>query len=140
VAEDPSTAGGPAGRRADGPQDLIGIALGSIAAGACAGAALVAVALLLLRHRLDAVLTLLPFGGIVVAATVAWLLAGPIADWWRRGVTAALAVFGAMMLAALTAPADMLAGQWGLTGYALVMAGAALAAARYAHGSRFHAR
>lgn len=131
---------GPADRRTGGPPDLIGIALGSIAAGACAGAALVGVALILLRHRLDPVLPLLPFGGIVVAAATAWLLAAPIADWWRRGVTAALAVFAALMLAALTAPADMLGGRWGLAGYALVMAGAALAAARYAHQSRFHAR
>jgi hypothetical protein len=118
------------------PPDLIGVALGSIAAGAAAGAALVAVALVLLRDRLTDILPLLPFGGIVVAATAAWLLAAPIADWWRRGVTAALAVFGALMLAALTAPADMIGGRWALAVFALILAAAALAAARYVHRSR----
>jgi len=123
-----------------GPPDLIGVALGSLAAGASTGATAVAAGLAVLRHRLDAVLVLLPFAGIMVAATVAWLLAAPITDWWRRGVTAALAVFGAMMLAALTAPADMLGGRWALAAFALVLAGAALAGARYAYQSRFRVR
>jgi hypothetical protein len=131
---------GPPVRPSAQPPDLIGVALGSLASGAAAGAALVAVALVLLRHRLADLLPLIPFGGIVVAATVAWLLAAPIADWWRRGVTAALAVFGAMMLAALTAPADMVGGHWALGAFALVLAAAALAAARYARRSRSHAR
>jgi hypothetical protein len=131
---------GPPARRPAGPPDLIGVALGSLAAGSAAGAALVALALLALRHRLDAVLPLLPFAGIVVAVTLAWWLAAPIADWWRRGVTAALAVFGAMMLAALTAPADMIGGRPALAGLAIVLAAGALAAARYARRSGSRAR
>jgi hypothetical protein len=133
-------ADGPTDRRTGGPADLVGVALGSIAAGACGGAAAVAAGFALLRDRLDLILVLLPFTGMVLAATLAWTLAAPITDTWRRGVTAALAVFGALMLAALTAPADMLGGRWGLAVLALVTAGAALAAARYAHQSRFHAR
>jgi hypothetical protein len=125
---------------ADEPADLIGVALGSLAAGAASGAMVVAAGLAVLRHHLDPVLVLLPFAGIVVAAAVAWLLAAPITDWWRRGVTAALAVFGAMMLAALTAPADMLGGRWALAAFALVLAGAGVGAARYAHQSRFRVR
>jgi len=100
----------------------------------------VALALLALRHRLDAVLPLLPFAGIVVAVALAWWLAAPITDWWRRGVTAALAVFGAMMLSALTAPADMIGGRPALAVLATLLAAGALAAARYAHRSGSRAR
>ena len=131
---------GPPVRLTAAPPDLIGVALGGLAAGAATGAAVVAAGLALLRHRLDPVLVLLPFAGIVAAATVAWLLAAPITDWWRRGVTAALAVFGAVMLAALTAPADMLGGRWALAVFALVLAGAGVGAARYARQSRFRVR
>jgi len=120
--------------------DLVGVALGALAAGGCGGAALVALLLAALRHSLDAVLLVLPFTGIVVAAGLAWRCSGPIADWWRRGVTAALAVFGAMMLAALTAPADMIGGRPGLAALGIVLAAAALAAARFAHRSGSRAR
>jgi hypothetical protein len=122
------------------PPDLVGVALGSLAAGSAAGSALVALALLALRHRLDAVLPLLPFAGIVVAVALAWWLAAPITDWWRRGVTAALAVFGAMMLSALTAPADMVGGRPALAVLAILLAAGALAAARYAQRSGSRAR
>jgi hypothetical protein len=138
VAGDPLP--GPPDRLTAAPPDLIGVALGGLAAGAATGAAVVAAGLALLRHRLDPVLVLLPFAGIVAAATVAWLLAAPITDWWRRGVTAALAVFGAVMLAALTAPADMLGGRWALAAFALVLGAAAVGAARYARRSRFRVR
>jgi len=123
-----------------GPPDLVGVALGAIAAGATAGAFVVATGLAILRHSLDAVLLLLPFTGIVVAAGLAWRLTAPIADWWRRGVTAALAVFGAMMLAALTAPADMIGGRPGLAALGIVLAAGAVAAARFAHRSGSRAR
>jgi hypothetical protein len=88
------------------------------------------------RPALAELLPLILFAGILVAATAAWLLAAPIQDWWRRGVTAALAVFAALLLATLTAPADMLAGRRGVAGVALIAIACAVAAGRYARARR----
>ena len=107
-----------------------------MAAGAAVGAGTVTMALVALRARLEHLLPLLVFGGIVTAAAVAWRLAAPIADWWRRGLTAALAVFGALMLTALSAPADMIAGPAGLLAFAAVLLAAAGVATRYSVRSR----
>jgi uncharacterized membrane protein YfcA len=134
MSVDPSTQP-PTGPSAH-PPDLVGVALGSIAAGGAGAAATVAVGLLVLRDQLERVLPLLLFAGIVVALSTAWTLARPIADWWRRGVTAALAVFAGMMLAALTAPADMVAGQPGLIAFAILAAAGVFAARRYVQRSR----
>jgi hypothetical protein len=76
------------------------------------------------------------FGGIVTAAALAWRLAAPITDWWRRGLTAVLAVFGALMLTALSAPADRIAGITGLLALAAALLGAAGLAARHSVRSR----
>ncbi|MDH3496250.1 MAG: hypothetical protein OER21_05775 [Gemmatimonadota bacterium] len=123
----------PGGREGDAspPPDLVGVALGSIAAGSATAAGLLALALTVLRDRLGAILPGLVFGTILVAAGLAWALAGAIADTWRRAVTAALAVFGALMLGALTAPADMVAGRGGIGGYTVVLLGIAALAVRY---------
>ena len=118
------------------PPNLIGVALGGLAAGAGAGAGAVTLSLVALRTRLEHVLPLLVFGGIVTAAAVAWRLAAPITDWWRRGLTAALAVFGALVLTALSAPADMIAGPAGVLAFAAVLLLAAGLAARYSIRSR----
>lgn len=123
-----------------GHADLIGVALGALAAGASTGAGVVTLALVALRHRLDQTLPLIVFAGIVTAVLVGWLLAGPITDWWRRGLTAALAVFAALMLTALSAPADMVGGVAGLVTYAVLLLAAAGVAARYSLRSRHHAR
>jgi hypothetical protein len=96
----------------------------------------VTVALVTLRARLEHLLPLLVFGGIVAAAAVGWGLAAPIADWWRRGLTASLAVFGALMLTALSAPADMIAGPAGLLAFAAVLLAVAALAARHSVRSR----
>jgi hypothetical protein len=116
------------------PPDRIGIALGALAAGAAAGAAVTLLGLAMFRAALansrDS-LPLILFAGIVSAATLGWSLSRAIADTWRRGVTAALAVFGALMLASLAAPADMVAGRAGLMGYAGVLAVLAVLAVRY---------
>jgi hypothetical protein len=58
------------------------------------------------------------------------MLSGPIADLWRRGVTSALSVFGATVLAAVAAPADLLAGRAGLAAYLILLLIAALLASR----------
>jgi hypothetical protein len=115
-------------------RDRIGIALGALAAGAAAGAAVTLLGLAMFRTNLADARDSLPlvlFAGIVSAATLGWSLSRAIADTWRRGVTAALAVFGALMLAALAAPADMIAGRAGLMGYAGVLAALAVLAVRY---------
>ena len=116
--------------------DLIGVALGALASGAAGGAGAVTLALATLRTRLEYLLPLLVFGGIVTAAAVAWRLAAPITDWWRRGLTAALAVLGALMLTALSAPADLIAGPIGLLALAAVLLAAAGLAARHSVRSR----
>lgn len=100
------------------PPDRVGVALASLAAGAAAGAGLVSAGLVLFRPVLHEALPLVLFAGIVTAAAAGWILSGPVADTWRRGVTAALAVFGAMMLAGLTAPADMIGGRGAVLAYA----------------------
>lgn len=123
-------------RRSADQADLVGVALGSIACGATGGAAAVALGLVSVRAQLSDLLPLLLFAGIVVAASLAWALARPIADWWRRGVTAAIAVFAAMLLTAVTAPVDMVAGTTGVLGFATAMIGAAALAGRYARRSR----
>lgn len=112
------------------------MALGSIATGACAGAGTVAAGLVVFRASLDAALPLVLFAGIGVAAALAWTLARPIADWWRRGVTAAVAVFAAMLLAGATAPADMAGGPTGVAAFGALAFLAAAAAGRYALRSR----
>jgi hypothetical protein len=119
-----------------GPADLIGVALGALGAGAAAGAGVVTLALMALRDRLQNLLPLIVFAGIVTAAAAAWTLASPVADWWRRGLTAALAVFAALMLTALSAPADRVAGVTGLIALAILLFVAAGMAARYSLGSR----
>jgi len=121
-------------------KDPIGVALGALTAGATGGSGAVGLGLLLFRNRLASVLPAFLFAGVVVAATIAWTLARPITDWWRRGVTAALAVFGAMMLAALTAPADMLAERVGLAALTIVLLLASGLATRYALRSRTRER
>ena len=123
-------------RRSADQVDLVGVALGSLASGAASGAAAVALGLVALRPRLGTLLPLLLFAGIVVSASVAWTLARPITDWWRRGVTTAIAVFAAMLLTAGTAPADMAFGTAGVLGFAAAMIIGAALAARYVRRSR----
>jgi peptidoglycan/LPS O-acetylase OafA/YrhL len=113
--------------------DRIGIALGALAAGATAGAAVTVLGLVMLRANLAESRDSLPlvlFAGIVSAAALGWSLGRAITDQWRRGVTAALAVFGALMLAGVAAPADMIAGRPGLMVYTAGLAVLAVLAVR----------
>ena len=121
--------------------DRIAIALASIGGGATIGAAIVTTVLVSLRAfqlqsnpQWDAGLLLVVavFVGIVTAGAVAWFLARRVDDTWRRGVTAALGVFGACMLAALSAPADALGGRTGLMSYLLLLVVGAVYAVRQA--------
>lgn len=110
-------------------------ALGGLATGAAAGAAIITAGLLILRtvqgdrvaETQDQGFTLL--AATVLIATVAaagtgWLLSSGIVEAWRRGVIATLAVFGMLLLSLVSVPADLLAGQPGLAGYLLLLLGA----------------
>jgi len=127
-----SSPGEPPAQPLNRSTDLIGVAIGSIATGATAGAAVVTFGLLSFRDRLNESLPLVVFAGILAAALTAWLLADAlVGEAWRRGVTAALAVFAALLLAFLSAPADRVAGPAGLAIYAALLAAAAVWGARY---------
>ena len=58
---------------------------------------------------------------LLVAVAVAWLRSRSIDDVWRRGVTAAVAVFGTVILSVLAAPVDSVAGTAGLGAYLAVL-------------------
>ncbi len=113
--------------------DPIGTALASIGAGAATGAAMMTAGVVVLRtvQRADAsalsvdtgflILSVAVVGGVVAAVASGWLLSRTIHDVWRRGVIAALSVFGASLLTLVAAPADMLAGRLGLVAYLVVL-------------------
>jgi hypothetical protein len=125
----------PTANRQPPAADLIGVAIGSIATGATAGAAVVTLGLLVFRDQLNQSLPLVVFAGILAAGLGAWLLADALAhETWRRGVTAVVAVFAGLLLAFLSAPADRLAGTAGLAVYAALLAAGAAVAARYTRG------
>jgi hypothetical protein len=123
-------------------QDPIVVALGSIAAGSAASAAVITAGLIILRTVQRggpdgggpeiqlALLGTMLFTGLAVGIAAAWTLSRPIADLWRRGVTSALSVFGATVLAAVAAPADLLAGRVGLAAYLILLVFAALYTSR----------
>ncbi len=128
------------------PRDPVGLALAAIGSGAFAGAGVITagiVALRILQHGGAAVqegrlrpgfeiLWISLLAGTFAAVFWAWKLATPISDTWRRGVTAALAAFGGLMLAAVTAPVDMLGGLVGLAFYLVATVSASILLARKA--------
>jgi hypothetical protein len=61
------------------------------------------------------------FLGIIVAAVSGWLRTGAIDDYWRRGVTAGVSVFGAAILAIFATAADLVAGPVGIAVYLLFL-------------------
>lgn len=119
-------------------------ALAGLATGAAAGAAVITGGLVVLRTVQQGggaetqdpgslVLSAAVFLGLVVAAASGWLLSRGIEELWRRGVTATLAVFGALMLALLGVPADWMGGRGGLLAYLTVLLAGALYAGVHAH-------
>jgi len=118
--------------------DPIGVTLGSLGAGAGTGAAVMSAGTFALRTTQSA-----GGGGDaafgVLAATVMLGLAAtilttlhvnrPVDDLWRRATTAAIAVFGMVLLTLVTAPLDAFLGRAALLPYAgLLSVGAGLAA------------
>lgn len=55
--------------------------------------------------------------GLLAAVLTGWLTSRAIDDAWRRGVTAALAAFGMVLLSVLATPVDLVAGRGGLAVY-----------------------
>ena len=106
-------------------RDPVVRALGGLATGAANGAAVIVAGLLVLRTMQGdraaqsqntgfALLAASMFAGIGTAILSAWLLSRGITVIWRRAVTVALAVCGAVLLSLVAVPADMLAGRAGL--------------------------
>jgi len=71
--------------------------------------------------------------GIVAAVATGWLLTRPLDDFWRRGVTAALSVFGMALLSIVTMPIHSISGSVGLVVYLVVLLVAATVTHRAAH-------
>ena len=119
-----------------GARDPVVRAIAGLAAGAADGAAVIVAGLLVLRtlqagrvaETQDtgfAVLAVTLCLGLGAAILSAWLLSRGVTVLWRRAVTAALAVCGAMLLALMAVPADLLAGRVGLGVYLMLLVAAA---------------
>jgi hypothetical protein len=71
------------------------------------------------------ILSLAVIAGLATSASTGFMSSRPIGDLWRRGVIGAIGSFGAIVLAAATAPVDFAAGPVGLGLYlALLIFGA----------------
>ncbi len=106
-----------------GTADPVGTALASIGVGASTGAACITVGLIIFRTAgpAEAIIPAGLFVGVVTAVATAWVLSRPIADYFRRGVAAAIGAFAALLLAGLAVPADMVAGIFGLSIYLVLL-------------------
>ncbi len=121
--------------------DPIGVAIGSIGAGATAGASVITAGLIAFRFlagdgaelNQDAqfsIITIGLVGGLITAITTTFTLTRSITELWRRAAISATTVFATVFLAALSAPIDMATGTAGLTGYLVLL----LAVVLYAGG------
>ena len=113
-------------------RDPVGVALGSIGAGATTGAAVITTGLIVYRALQGVggtltvdqqffIVTAGLGGGMVAAMATAFTLSRAITDLWRRGVIVASTVFAATILAALAAPIDAVTGATGLIVYAAIL-------------------
>ena len=66
--------------------------------------------------------------GVVLAAGTGWMLTAAVENYWRRGVTAAVSVLGASLLAVVALPLDAFLGPAGLFVYVAVLVVAAVVA------------
>jgi hypothetical protein len=113
--------------------DPVGTAIASIGAGAAVGTACTTAGVLALRLLQSGDAAALPadVGGMILSVAVSvglfaavltgWLSSRAIDDTWRRGVTAALAVFGTVLLSVLATPVDLVAGPIGLAAYLVIV-------------------
>ena len=124
--------------------DPVGTAVSSIGAGATSGAVPMTAGVFALRLLQSgdpssvspdlggAILSVAVSTGLLVAVAIGWLRSRRIDDIWRRGVTAAVSVFGTVILAVLAAPVDTVAGTPGLGAYLAALLIAAIASHRAA--------
>jgi hypothetical protein len=94
-------------------------ALTSIVAGSASGGAVICLALFAATTRDAAPMpALVPavagVGGIAAGGLVAWSLGRPLGSLYYRAVLAMMGVFGTALIGALTVPAHLVAGRWGL--------------------------
>ncbi len=112
--------------------DPIGVAIGSIGAGATAGASVITAGLIAFRFlagdgadlNQDAqfsIITIGLVGGLITAITTTFTLTSSITDLWRRAAISGTTVFATVFLAALSAPIDMAVGTAGLTVYLVLL-------------------
>ena len=116
-------------------QDPVGLALLAIGAGSTTGASVMTAGVFALRFMQasgtasaevgGSILSATLFGGIVTAILSALIATSPIADGWRRGVTAGISVLGAALLAIGATVADQLTGVIGVGAYGVVLVVAA---------------
>jgi hypothetical protein len=59
-------------------------------------------------------------GGLLAGGLVAWSVGRPVENAYYRAVLAMLGIFGTALIGALTVPAHVLAGRWGLAGLGAV--------------------
>lgn len=113
--------------------DPVGTAIASIGAGAAVGTASTTGGVLVVRLLQGGDPAALPsdVGGMILSIAVSvglfaavltgWMASRAIDDTWRRGVTAALAVFGTVLLSVLATPVDLVAGPIGLAVYLVIV-------------------
>jgi hypothetical protein len=120
-------------------EDLVGLAVRSVAGAIAAGAALVALTLWgvqrlvaeaagsapVTRGPAPLLLLLGTVAALVLSAGVAWRRLAPVESYYRRGGLAMLSAFGTFLIAVLAVPLHHAAGGAGLLGLALVAGGAA---------------
>lgn len=118
--------------------DPVGLALASLGAGSTTGATVITAGMIVLRTlqasrgvagSLNAGFVVVwgaLLAGIAAAVVTAWALTRMLDDTWRRGVVGALSVFGAILLAGIGMPVDLLAGRTGLAVYLLTLVAAAV--------------
>jgi hypothetical protein len=123
--------------------DPVGVALAGIGAGSATGAAVMTAGVLTLRLLQaggttsaeigGSLLTATLFGGIVAAVLSGWVATASIDDTWRRGVSAAVAVLGAALLAIGATVADQFLNVAGLGVYCVALIVAAVLTHRLAY-------
>ena len=119
------------------------MALAGIGAGSTTGASVMTAGVFALRFMQasgntaadvgGSLLTATLFGGVVAAVVSAWMATAPLADSWRRGVTAGASVLGAALLAIGATVADQLTGMVGIGVYGVVLLVAAVMTHRAAY-------
>lgn len=109
--------------------DPVALALASLVTGAATGGTVITLGVIVLRFlpgqetiqeipdhltTQDVILQVSLVGGVLVAATSGWLLTRAILDYYHRGLTAALGVFGSFVLGGMAVPVDMIGHRIGL--------------------------